>query len=112
MKTSVKLIASMICMVPIVAAAQAPAPTSTDKAGSPPPAGMQNKQSTDTGQSTTYPKSDATSSMKKSGTATDKEKDKITKGDATSQSSPTKSLDEPVTSQKPAKEGSQSGPTK
>ncbi len=111
MKVTSKILACLICALPCGAFAQAStAPSGADKSSAAPPAGMQSKKSSETGETTTYPKSDASSSAKKSA-ATDKEKDRITKGGANSPASPIAPLD-PATTDKPAKEGSQSGPKK
>lgn len=111
MKTTKSLLASVACALPLLAVAQpSTAPSATDKAATP-PAGMENKKSSATGQSTTYPTPDASAGAKKSGMPADNEKDKITKGGANTQTHPMAPLD-PSTANKPAKPGSESGPAK
>ena len=102
MKTFHRMIAVVAFAAPLVAIAQ----TGT-KAADP----VERKQTTETGQSTTYGQSGAKAGSKGDG-GVDKEKDKITKGDNAAKASPAKPLEEPSAAKTPAKEGSQSGPQK
>jgi hypothetical protein len=116
MKPTVKMIAALACAFPLAALAQtSTTPPSADKdTGAKPPPGTQSKKTTETGQSTTYPQSATGSGMNKSAaqpTDAEKDKDKITRGDTKKSASPMTGAD-PSTTQKPAKEGTQSGPTK
>ena len=94
-----RMIAVVACAAPLVAVAQTP---SSGTRGAEP---VEKKQTTETGQSTTYGKSGA----KPDGAA---DKDKITKGDSATKATPAKPLDEASAAKTPAKEGSQSGPQK
>ncbi len=105
MKTFHRMIAVVACAAPLVAIAQTS--SSGTKAAEP----VERKQTTETGQSTTYGQSGAKTGSKTEG-GVDKEKDKITKGDGATKATPAKPLDEPSAAKTPAKEGAQGGPQK
>lgn len=94
-------------LAPLSVIAQSTAPSSTGASGAAPAPGYENQKTTESGQSTTYPKGSAPTSNP-SGTV-DKTKSEITKGDGRVPPYPAKPLDEPATNDKPAKPGSQSG---
>ncbi|MEO8937259.1 MAG: hypothetical protein ABI277_09230, partial [Burkholderiaceae bacterium] len=102
MKTSVKMLAVLIWVLPLAALAQTtPNPSSLAKTGDTTPAGMESKKTTETGKSTTYPKSDTDSVMSKSAPTADREKNKITKGGSKTPDSSITTM-YPSTTQKPA----------
>ena len=105
MKTLSKMIASFAVALPLAAAAQTPTPSPDAKKT----ADVERKQTTDTGQSTTYGQS-GKAGMGKPDSAADKDRNKITKGDDAGKTTPTKPLEEGTAAKTPAKEGAQAGP--